>query len=749
MADTDKSDEPRDFLAITDEEIWEEAKDRLKIFQEAESDNRTRAKEALLFREGKQWDDVPASSVSDDEPELTINLTDAMAERVENNIRQQRPRGKCHPVGDGADVEIAEIFNGIGRHIEMRSDADVAYDEAGSSAVTSGEGYFRMIAEYVNERSFQKDLRILPIMDIFTVAMDPGAIMPSGADQNWCIIHTKMPRTEYRRRYPKADNGVANDFSFNADRADWESKEYIRLAEYFRIQEIPETLYSIKGEGGEDFTKYKSELPRDTETNRIMTKEALEPFLAQRGLRIVGERQSVKRQVQWFRLNGTKVVERQELPGRYIPIFRVIGKAKHIDGKVRRRGMVESMMDPARMVNYGEVAKIKRLGLAPKAPWIAAEGQLDGHPEWTDANLTNYPVLTYKPTVLETSSGPVLLPPPQRQPPAQIEQGFSDFVNGMRSNLMAVAGMPNDPGQDKQGVVVSGRAVDRRQFLSDQSHYHYYDNLTQAIAQCWRVMIDWIPAYYSEPGRVQRVIGEDSTPQMVTLNDKQDDEGISRIKNDLTVGEYDVVMDTGPGYESKRAEGAENLIELLKVPALAEIISKQGSDLVFRSIDHPYMQELADRIVAATPDGLKKVMDGLSGKAKSIVQYLATENAQVKQQLQQTEADLKYKITQTHMQEVVKAHDIETSDATKRLDVLTKAQTARDIEEIRAATKLLDAGAARGHDAAITERTLLHGADEAERSRQFEQQQTQAAQQLAQLSAENGGSNDNSNAGQQ
>jgi hypothetical protein len=359
------------------------------------------------------------------------------------------------------------------------------------------------------------------------------------------------------------------------------------------------------------------------------------------------------------------------------------------------------MMDPQRMVNYGEVAKIKRLGLAPKAPWVAAEGQLDGHPEWDDANQKSYSVLTYKPIILETGSLPVMVPPPARQEPAQIEAGFSEFVQGMRSNLVAVAGAPNEPGQDRQGVVVSGRALEKRQYLSDQSHFQYYDNLTQAIAQCWRVITEWIPSYFSEPGRKQRIIGEDSTPQMVTLNQQEtgEDGAFSRIKNDLSVGKYDVVMDTGPGYDTKREEGADNMIELLKIPALAEIIAKTAPDLVFRSIDHPYMQELADRLMAANPEGLKKIMDGMSSRAKSVIQSLANENAAIKQQLQAAQVELKQGLQKAHMAAVVKAHDTET-----------RADTAIKVEEIRAAGKIIDSRADRDHSAQMLANQLEHEA---------------------------------------
>ena len=559
-ASVHRTEEDREFAAITEKEIWAEARDRLEISVKAESKNRPAAKEALKFREGDQWDNATTTTASEEEPELVINLTDALCMRVENNIRQQRPRGKCHPVGDGADVELAEIINGIGRHIETRSEASVAYDMAAASALTAGWGYFRLIAEFIDPRSFQKDLRILPIRNIFTVNMDPGAIMPAGTDQNWCLLSMKMKRQEYKRRYPQMTNVNWEDTGTAQARLDWEDAEEVRLAEYFRIRELPQKLYLIRGPGGQEFTRYRSELPRDPQTGHIAPLEVVDQILAERGLRIDGDRDSVKRQVEYFKLNGLRVIERQQVPGQYIPVFRVEDRATDIDGEVIRRGMVASMMDPQRMVNYGEVAKIKRLGLAPKAPWIGAEGQFEGKDEWNDANRKPYSKLEYKPVIIETSQGPVMIPPPMRQPPAQIEAGFSEFVQGMRSNLMAVAGAPNEPGQDQQGVVVSGRAIDRRQFLSDQSHYHVYDNLTLAIAQCWRVMVEWIPYYFTED-RMQRIIGEDSTPEMVPINKQEMDEssGVQRIKNDLSVGRYDVVMDTGPGYETKREEGAQNL----------------------------------------------------------------------------------------------------------------------------------------------------------------------------------------------
>jgi hypothetical protein len=657
-----------DFDAISEKEIFIEARDRLKICADRESKDRPRAKNEILFREGEgHWDGKVVTTASEELPELTINLTDALCQRVENNLREQERSGKAHPVGDGGDVDIADIINGIGRHVEVRSEAATAYDTAAKSAITHGWGYFRLISEWEHPKSFKKDLRILPIRNVFGVYMDPDAIMPSGYDQNWCLLSVKMKRTEFKRRNPGAKLISWNDFD-SSSVGDWEEKEDIRLAEYFRIREKAEKLYGVRNIATqEERTFYQSEMPET---------------LAQ-GWQIEGERDSVRRAVEWFRLNGVKVVEREQLPGTWIPVFRVEGNVVDIDGTVMRRGMVKSMMDPQRMVDYGEVAKIRRLGLTPQSPWVAAKGQTEEHPEWVNANRTPHPVLIYDPVTIMTGQGEVPLPPPQRQPPAQIEQGFSEFVQGMRTNLLAVAGMPNEPGADKQGQVVSGVALDKRQLLSDQSHVQYSKGETAAITQCWRVMVSWIPAYFNDPGRVQRIIGEDSTPELVTLNHKDPNDPLGKVMNDLSVGRYDVVMDTGPSFETKRTEGAENLLEMLKIEALAEIIAKTAPDLVFRSIDHPYMQQLADRLLAQTPDGLKKILEQLPERARNVVMALSKENENLKQALQQAQTELKQGLAKAHLMATVKAHDVEESNKTKRLDAETKADTAIKVAVIK------------------------------------------------------------------
>jgi hypothetical protein len=134
-------------------------------------------------------------------PCLTINKLPQHVRQVTNEQRQNRPAGKVIPADDKGDVEIAEIFNGMIRHIEYLSDADVAYDTACDNQVTFGEGYIRILTEYCYEDSFDQDLKIGRVRNSFSVYMDPMIQDPCGSDAEWCFVTQDMLKTDYERKH--------------------------------------------------------------------------------------------------------------------------------------------------------------------------------------------------------------------------------------------------------------------------------------------------------------------------------------------------------------------------------------------------------------------------------------------------------------------------------------------------------------------------------------------------------------------
>lgn len=97
--------------------------------------------------------------------------------------------------------------------------------------------------------------------------------------------------------------------------------------------------------------------------------------------------------------------------------------------------------------------------------------------------------------------------------------------------------------QSPERPAATGRFVEFP-FLRQYDPFHQADG---------KILLDLIPKIY-DTERVMRIIGVDGRPDMVTINQKT---AIGEVMNDITVGEYDVVMDTGPGYNSKRLQAVE------------------------------------------------------------------------------------------------------------------------------------------------------------------------------------------------
>lgn len=678
--------------ATNDEDILLEARERFKIAEEAEGINRKNGVNALNFLNGDQWDtNIKNDRTTTNRPALTINHANTFVQKLKNTLRQQRPRIKVHPTGGGARVETATVIGGIIRDIENSSNASVAYDAGVERAIDVGWGYWRILGDYINSKSFDQELKIAPIRNSFTVYMDPASVMPAGEDQTWCIISQVMPRREYRRKNPNEPNVDWQEGATGDDTLDWENKETIRLAEYYRIHEVADTLFLMT----DGRTAFKSELPKEESMAA-----AGWTFARDRNGNPI-QRRTTRKQVEWYQINGRRVIDFRVIPGRFIPVIRCEGNVLDVNGKVHRKGMVQDMMDPARMFNYWRTAQTERYALAPKAPWVAAEGQLDGHPEWHDANQKSYSVLVYKPMLFPDAQTPV--PPPQRQQPAQIEAGMTEAAMGAQSDLMAVAGMPLDNPEIQARVVSGNKHLQRRQGMQDLVHYQFYDKQTLAIMWTGIVLLELMPHYY-DTKRMQRIIGEDGLPSMVEINPETPNESnaIFNIKKNLDpeVARYDIVMDTGPGYATKREEGTEAVLGLLGTP-LAEPIVKSGADIVVRNMDFAGADELADRLAVDNPEGMQKIVDGLPKQAQTIVKSLMSQNQQMQQVIQQQQLEIKYhgqiKAADRDAKVKMEAAKLEVAneksirdDATKRFDTEIDASTRRDVAEIGAAAQLLN-----------------------------------------------------------
>ena len=655
----------------------EEAKQFLRLCNDSDSNNRAEALDDVRFAAGDQWPvDVQNSRVLEARPCLTINKLDAYVRQICNQQRQQRPRIKVHGMNNESDAKVAEIITGITRHIENQSDADQAYDHAFEYCVKMGWGYWRVTTDYIKDDSFDQEIYIKRIENPFSVYFDPNSVQPDGSDAEKCLVTTVVSKAVFRKMYPDADDVQGFSSRGTGDtESEWVTKEDIRIAEYFYTEREKAMIIQLS----DGTTGYSDEIP---------SKEVL----AAAGITVIDKRDTWRKKIKWCKLTAMQILEEGEWAGKYIPIVPVYGQEVRVDDKHKKFGLVRMAKDPQRMYNYWATALTETVALAPKAKWLLAEGQDEGHEnEWAMANIKAMPVLRYKQTDTEgrTAPTPVRLQP--EPPPA----GVMSALQGMNQDLMAVVGI-FDPGQLPQGQQ-SGKALQGQQQQADMTNFHYYDNLTRSIRHTGRIILDLIPKIYDRQ-RVMRIIGDDGKPDMVTINEQgQDEQGVSKVLNDVTVGEYDVVMETGPGYNSKRQEAVDSMMGLLGAdPTLMQT----AGDLIFRNMDFPGAEIIADRLAASNP---MAQIDDKSPIPPQVQMQLAQSKQQIQQlqqQIQAEEMDKKYRATvQQQVQEAetqrekmrldVKREDTQMRTDTQAHDTVIKTQTQLEVEQLKAQVAIL------------------------------------------------------------
>jgi hypothetical protein len=516
-------------------------------------------------------------------PCLTINKLPQHVRQVTNDQRQNRPAGKVIPVDDKADIEVAEVFDGIVRHIEYISDADVAYDTACDNQVTYGEGYFRILTEYCDENTFDQDLRIGRIRNSFSVYMDPTIQDPCGADAEWCFITEDMPKADFERAYPDAEpiSSVLQRGVGDQALSQWINQDTVRIAEYFYKEHSKETLNLYAG----------------SQTAFEGSPEAKE--LEMLGLQPIRKREVDVKRVKWVKTNGYELLEESEWLGKWIPVIRVIGNEFEVEGRMYVSGLVRNAKDAQRMYNYWVSQEAEMLALAPKAPFIGYGGQFEGYEQqWKTANTTNWPYLEVNPDV--TDGQGAVLPLPQRAPPPLAQTGLIQAKMGAADDIKAATGQ-YDASLGIRSNERTGRAILARERQGDTGTYHFVDNLARAIRYGTRQLVDLIPKIY-DTQRIARIIGIDGETATAKINPMQT-EPVRRVTNDAgiviekiynpSVGKYDVAVTTGPSYATKRQEAMDAMGQILQAnPALWQV----AGDLFVKNMDWPGAQEIAKRL---------------------------------------------------------------------------------------------------------------------------------------------------------
>lgn len=549
------------------EEYLQNTREEYQADLEADRENREAAVEDKEFSAGEQWDPVVLESRKG-LPSFVINTVPQFTAQVVGDWRSNKIGVKIVPAEDGDD-NVASVREDLVRAIEMKSRATRIYDDAFESAVTCGDGAFRVTTQYLRDDVFDQEIVIKPISDALSVVWDRLSVDPTGRDARRCFVDDTLPRKEFDKKWPEQDpSTLAVQMASSLRAAGWYDDTTVRVTEHWRMIERPRIVGMF-----EDGTVY------------VITDENMDQLLSTKG-NPIRTRVAPCSYAQMHLITGHAILAGPfEFKLNRLPIIRMTGRVQDIAGRRVRYGLVRFMKDSVRMRNFWRSTAAEQLGYAPKAQWIGTESAFEGYEDaFRKAHLSRDPIL-------KVSDDAVIGQNLQRVEPPTPHTALHNESMINAQDLKDVTGI-HDASLGAKSNEVSGKAIAARQNQGGMASMTYYDNGNAAVLECGDVINQLLPQIY-DGARITRGIGEDGAARFVKLNDPYDPKAV-----DLSAGNYDVATTTGASFATRRVEAADAMLQAVQVwPQLMEI----AGDLVVKAQDWPGAEKFAERLKKAIP----------------------------------------------------------------------------------------------------------------------------------------------------
>ncbi|RZH03881.1 portal protein [Acinetobacter pittii] len=638
--------------------ILDEIKKNLRYAEDYWHDNYERGVEDKEFVtvKGAQWEDgAVARRTAEGKPSLEFNLCRAYCRQQINTQRQNRAQVKVVPVDNGADADKANIIEGLIKDTEESSDAESAYDQAAENAVYGAIGFFRIVTDYVSELSFNQEPRFMTVHNPHAWYIDPQSKALDGSDARWAVGGEWVDKDIIEDKYGAS---AVVDFAMS-EYSDWCNTEdkTVLIVEYFKIEEVSDELWMLE----DGTTNYKSVLLGEFGVSENELKPLVTNF-----------RPTTRTEVKWYKASGSKVLEETVFPGKYIPVIPVYGEVTYIGEERYLHSLVHFAKDPQRLYNYWKSTEAQILQKNQDDILVVDPKGVSGHEEeWRDPS--KFAAVHYK--HIDESQQPI--PAPYRIGAAQPPVGV---LNAAESAKVAITDILNmhAPIMGGDSQEVSGVAIGMRQRQSETAQFHLQDNLNKSIRHAGRILLGLYQALYTVP-MVRRIIGADGEAKQINLFDKTAD----GVLADVTIGRYDVRMDTGPSFNTQREQNFALMMQLLSMnPQLFSLIG----DILLQNSPLLNAKEISERIRSTMPPQVL-------GKGEQIdPEQAKAQIQQLDQLVQKMTADIE--MLQKEVNDKDKEHQLEMFKAQLQYEkdiqvAQINAASRADVQELKGAVDLM------------------------------------------------------------
>ena len=576
----------------SDEELLKEIRDQYEYFNSCWAPIRELGRQDITCLIEGPWSEEDRAARNPQggpkRPCLNLDELSQYLNQAEGNIRQNKRAITVEPDGAGANDKTAELHQGLIRQIEYQCNAAEVYVGAYVEILRRSYGAFRIRRKYEGPRSMNQVLEIAPFQNPDCVLPDPDCKEKDYSDMERCFILDPMSKAKFRRKYPNAE---VVDFTGEHQRQapSWITDQNVLVCEYWKVHKKGRKLLQF----GPNFdVAFLDELPEGV---RIAKGDKIKPQLLLPGapaLDLHQQRTVDDPEVWMYLANGIEILERVKWTGeikRYdgstkkcglqIPIVFGTGKEvfyqKTSSGSPERYiwSMIRMARDPLMLYCFARTAQAELAGQAPKAPWTAAVGQLEGfETDWDTANTSPKTVLYYHSKTEE--SGDQVLPPPQQarfEPPIQQYELLAAAAKQAIQSAIGISALSS--GARSQNVEArSGVALKTLEAQTGDSNFHFVDSYKGMIKRAGRIVEDNLPLIY-DTAREIAITQKDDTRKIVRINDPEFQErpGAPVQHLDIAQGDHALTVTEGPSKDSEREAVDDFAQSLIGNPQLIEM----------------------------------------------------------------------------------------------------------------------------------------------------------------------------------
>jgi len=550
--------------------------------QSAESEQREQTREAKRFitERGGQWDEY-ASSKMDGRFRGTFDMCTPIIDGIAGEIEQSDFTLRVAPSGGEASKDTAKTLDGIIRNIRNISNAEDVFNSAGRSNVTGGFDAWEVVQDWVDGDTFDQDLFIRRVPNaVDSVWFDLSSVLQDRSDANWGVKLVALPVSEYESRWPEGAGASVGDKSINQQNcSSFTKKEVVTVGKlYYRKPRKIELVRMTNGavyKDDDDFESIKDELALQGVT-----------------IELDGNGEEKRRTRESWRVysrmfDGSMWLdEEEETVFDYIPLIPIYGNFDVVDNECVYFGKLENLYDSQRVLNYAMSRDIEDGALSPSPTIWMTDKQAEGN-DYSEMNTDRAPIRIYN---ADPEAPPVN---------GQSFTGGPTPSAGLQTtiaNTQQMISTSSNTFQSQQGnanAQQSGVAGLQQIEQGNVGNIKWFKDLEVAICHTGKVLINAIPRVYDATRQV-RILSEDGSSEIVVLNQPVLDQqtGKNITLNDLSIGEYDVVCEVGPAFNSAQKEAARSFEVMASInPQFAQ----SGMDIWLKNKKEPGMDLMAER----------------------------------------------------------------------------------------------------------------------------------------------------------